>query len=90
MLIIKHRSRPSCYRIYVKQNVGDMIVTPYVVAMTSSSLWLLYGIIIQDPAVIRVNVVGFILQVCYTACFYIYCIRKVSFKLGVLKSLCYV
>lgn len=37
-----------------------------------------YSIILKDPAMTRVNVVGFSLNLCYVLCYYIYSENKVS------------
>ncbi|KAK6631163.1 hypothetical protein RUM43_014259 [Polyplax serrata] len=61
---------PTCYHFIKTKSVGDMIVTPYVVAFTSCTMWLLYGVIIGDRTVININTVGSALQLSYTLCYY--------------------
>lgn len=54
-----------------------MIVTPYVVAFTSCTMWLLYGVIIGDRTVININTVGSALQLGYTICYYKFTAKRV-------------
>ncbi|EEB16589.1 conserved hypothetical protein [Pediculus humanus corporis] len=67
---------PTCYYFIRKKTVGDMIVTPYAVALTSCTLWLIYGIIINDYTIVKVNTIGATLQFSYTFCYYIHCTKK--------------
>lgn len=67
---------PICYHIIRKKSVGDMTVTPYTSALTSSFLWLVYGVIINDQAVIKVNVIAVALQILYISCYFLFTSKK--------------
>lgn len=71
--------RPICYHIIRKKSVGDMTVTPYTTALTASFLWLVYGYVVQDPAVINVNIIAVLLQIMYIFCYFMFTSKKVNY-----------
>jgi len=55
-----------CNRIYRMRSTGDISGFPFVATMVNCTLWLLYGYSANNSTIIIVNLIGVILQTCYT------------------------
>ncbi|XP_054716292.1 sugar transporter SWEET1-like isoform X1 [Uloborus diversus] len=55
-----------CRKIYAKKSTNDISALPIVCGLVSCSLWLRYGILISDSALMIVNATGVTLQSLYT------------------------
>ncbi|XP_031787499.1 recombination activating gene 1 activating protein 1 isoform X1 [Nasonia vitripennis] len=65
-----------CMKFAKNKSTGDASGMTFVTCFMSCSLWLLYGILIQDKSVMIVNIIGSSLQFLYAFAFYIYTIHK--------------
>ncbi|CAL1288346.1 unnamed protein product [Larinioides sclopetarius] len=54
-----------CRKIYSKKSTCDISALPFLCGLMSCSLWLRYGLLINDSTLIMVNVTGAALQVLY-------------------------
>ena len=45
-------------------------ILPYVTTAMTSTLWFTYGLMTEQPPLVRVNIVGIILEVAYSAIFF--------------------
>uniref|UniRef100_A0A1B6GRM6 Sugar transporter SWEET1 n=1 Tax=Cuerna arida TaxID=1464854 RepID=A0A1B6GRM6_9HEMI len=68
-----------CKKIVKNDSAKGMDPMPFIGGMAMSVLFLQYGIIINDPAMIPVNIFGFVLNVVYSICFYMYTTEKTEF-----------
>ncbi|XP_046678612.1 sugar transporter SWEET1 [Homalodisca vitripennis] len=74
-----------CKKIVKNGSAKGMDPMPFIGGMAMSVLFLQYGIIIDDPAMIPVNIFGFVLNVAYSICFYMYTTEKTEFLSSVGK-----
>ncbi|KAG8262045.1 hypothetical protein J6590_061097 [Homalodisca vitripennis] len=74
-----------CKKIVKNGSAKGMDPMPFIGGMAMSVLFLQYGIIIDDPAMIPVNIFGFVLNVAYSICFYMYTTEKIEFLSSVGK-----
>ncbi|XP_058797305.1 sugar transporter SWEET1-like isoform X2 [Phymastichus coffea] len=65
-----------CRKFAKNKSTGDASGLAFVTCFMSCSLWLLYGILIQDKSVMIVNIFGSSLQFFYAFTFYTYTIHK--------------
>lgn len=65
-----------CHKIVQKKSTGDISGLPFVCGFLSTSLWLRYGFLIEEPSLILVNTIGATLHFSYAVVFYMYSIKK--------------
>ncbi|KAK9501390.1 hypothetical protein O3M35_012125 [Rhynocoris fuscipes] len=65
-----------CEKFMKKGTSNDVSPFPFVCGVTSCVLWATYGYLINDSAIIVVNVFGAILMFFYTIAYYLYAPRK--------------
>ncbi|KAI4460535.1 rag1-activating protein 1 [Holotrichia oblita] len=65
-----------CKGIVRKRGTGDMSPFPFISGHLSTSLWLRYGMLIDDFSLIFVNTIGSLLFLGYTVVFYYYSIKR--------------
>jgi len=76
-----------CWSISKKGASGDISGFPFLAGVLGCSLWLRYGMLLDDWAMIVVNTVGVTLQLGYTILFYYYATQKVQFQKQVIVVL---
>ncbi|KFM58300.1 Sugar transporter SWEET1, partial [Stegodyphus mimosarum] len=54
-----------CRKIWKKKSTSDISALPFLCGLVSCSLWLRYGLLVNDSALIVVNTTGGILQILY-------------------------
>lgn len=77
---------PVCLKFKKKGSTGDFSAIPFIVGSLCNALWLRYGLYIGDSTLAFVNAVGFILQMSYVICFYMYASNKVTLYKQLLLS----
>lgn len=65
-----------CQKYVQKGSTGDTSSFPFISGAVSTTLWLRYGFLINEPSMIIVNTVGATLFFSYSATFYVYSIKK--------------
>lgn len=65
-----------CQKYVQKGSTGDTSSFPFISGAVSTTLWLRYGFLIDEPSMIIVNTVGSTLFIAYSATFYLYSIKK--------------
>ncbi|KAK9737892.1 Sugar efflux transporter for intercellular exchange [Popillia japonica] len=65
-----------CKSIVRKRGTGNMSPFPFISGHLSTSLWLRYGMLIDDFSLIFVNTIGSLLFLGYTVIFYYYSIKR--------------
>ncbi|XP_023245484.1 sugar transporter SWEET1-like [Copidosoma floridanum] len=65
-----------CKKFAKNKSTGDASGLAFVTCFLSCSLWMLYGILINDKSIIIVNTFGSSLQFFYSFTFYIYTVKK--------------
>jgi len=65
-----------CRKFAKNKSTGDASGLAFVTCFISCSLWLLYGLLIQDRSIVIVNTFGSSLQFFYAFTFYIYTVKK--------------
>lgn len=68
-----------CLSIRRNGGSGDISGFPFIAGVLGCSLWLRYGMLLMDNAMIVVNFVGLVLQLGYTAMFYKYSTAKSAY-----------
>ncbi|GBM05661.1 Sugar transporter SWEET1 [Araneus ventricosus] len=68
-----------CRKIYSKKSTCDISALPFLCGLMSCSLWLRYGLLINDSALIMVNVTGATLQVLYLIWYAKFTLHKGTF-----------
>lgn len=61
-----------CLKIRKQGSTTDISSFPFVAGLISASLWLQYGLFVQDKVVVMVNIIGVTLQLFYVLCYYIF------------------
>jgi len=69
---------PICQKVRTQGEAGDVSGLPFAVGCLGCSLWLKYGLLIEDGAMISVNLSGLVLQAMYLAYYYRFCVGSVS------------
>lgn len=69
-----------CLSIRRKGASGDISGFPFIAGVLGCSLWLRYGMLLNDKAMIIVNFVGLVLQLGYTVIFYMYASAKGTYQ----------
>ncbi|KAL2935559.1 Bidirectional sugar transporter SWEET11 [Bienertia sinuspersici] len=68
---------PTFYRIYKKKSTEEFQSIPYVVALFSAMLWLLYAFVKTDVIfLVTINCFGFFVEIIYLTVFLIYANKK--------------
>lgn len=65
-----------CMKIRKKGSTGDISAFSFVCGCLGCSLWLRYALLIQDFAMISVNLTGLVLQGCYLIFYYTFCLHR--------------
>ncbi|EUD66747.1 hypothetical protein C922_02732 [Plasmodium inui San Antonio 1] len=64
---------PSIFKIIKKKTTGEVDGLPYVVLLFSSFLWLVYGMLLNNSAIVCPNLVGLVLGAFYSLMYHKYC-----------------
>ncbi|CAG9096419.1 hypothetical protein JYU34_007318 [Plutella xylostella] len=67
-----------CKQYVVNRSTGDASPLPFISAIASCAVWLLYGFVKSDANLICINIIGITLMVIYTVVFYLYAQKKRS------------
>ncbi|XP_019855696.1 PREDICTED: sugar transporter SWEET1-like [Amphimedon queenslandica] len=62
----------TCWCIISEKSVGTRSYLPFLAGALMSSLWLLYGIVVNDNPMMFVNFIGSVLQSIYFIIFYLF------------------
>lgn len=65
-----------CLTIRTKGSTVDISAFPFIVGVVSCSLWLKYGILLNDRTLMTVNTIGLCLQITYTLYYYCNTVQK--------------
>ncbi|KAJ8683263.1 hypothetical protein QAD02_019055 [Eretmocerus hayati] len=65
-----------CRKFIKNKSVGDASGLAFVTGFISCSLWMIYGMLINDKSITVVNIFGSSLQFFYAFTFYIYTVKK--------------
>lgn len=75
-----------CKDIYFKKSTKNVDPMPFIGGLGMSLLMLQYAFILQDFAMINVNVIAFLLNILYTGFYYSYCPTKSNLLTTVAKT----
>ncbi|GAB64935.1 MtN3/saliva family, partial [Plasmodium cynomolgi strain B] len=64
---------PSIIKMIKKKTTGEVDGLPYVVLLFSSFLWLVYGMLLNNSAIVCPNLVGLVLGAFYSLMYHKYC-----------------
>ncbi|ANQ06404.1 Uncharacterized protein PCOAH_00009520 [Plasmodium coatneyi] len=64
---------PSIFKMIRKKTTGEVDGLPYVVLLFSSFLWLVYGMLLNNSAIICPNLIGLVLGSFYSLMYHKYC-----------------
>ncbi|SBS80510.1 MtN3-like protein [Plasmodium ovale] len=64
---------PSIFKILKRKSTGELDGLPYVVLLFSSFLWLVYGILLNNSAIVFPNLVGLLLGIFYSIIYHTNC-----------------
>ncbi|SBT75628.1 MtN3-like protein [Plasmodium ovale] len=64
---------PSIFKILKRKTTGELDGLPYVVLLFSSFLWLVYGILLNNSAIVFPNLVGLLLGIFYSIIYHTNC-----------------
>ncbi|CRG98684.1 MtN3-like protein, putative [Plasmodium relictum] len=64
---------PTIFKILKRKSAGELDGLPYVILFFSSFLWLIYGILINNSAVVFPNLVGLLLGILYSVVYHKNC-----------------
>ncbi|XP_032794267.1 sugar transporter SWEET1 isoform X1 [Daphnia magna] len=73
-----------CASIRKKGISGEISGFPFIAGVLGCSLWLRYGMLMKDSAMITVNAVGLVLQMSYVCMYYVYATHKEAYLKQVL------
>jgi len=65
-----------CAKFYKNKTTGDMSPLSFLVGVVMTFVWFTYGKFKEDASLYTVNGIGFILQSCFSLCFYVYAVNK--------------
>jgi len=65
-----------CAKFYKNKTTGDMSPLSFLVGVVMTFVWFTYGKFKEDVSLYTVNGIGFILQSCFSLCFYVYAVNK--------------
>ncbi|XP_071446567.1 sugar transporter SWEET1 [Hetaerina americana] len=79
-----------CRDIARKGNTEDVPITPFLGGVVVGSLNLKYGYLLQDPAMIQVNIFAILLNIAYVFVYYLYTASKNEVTMQIIKAIGFV